>query len=571
MPFGLKNIVSGHLAIAILFCNMLASTGKSFAQDSIRDQAKNFTFHGSIHLNLIGYANHGIPSRADPFSAILAVNAVPKYKELELPFSIVVSDKDFGRENYSQPYDQIGISPKWRWITLHGGFRNVTFSNFTLAGHTFLGGGAELVPGIFRFGFIYGRFERKTTGSNIYTTDTLPHFARKGFAVKLGVGNEKNFFDLILLRIRDDSTTLDQPDTSTITTPEQNVVAGFNGHFSFTEKFTWDLEGALSLYTTNLGAQQIQDIAEDKTLNKINKFLSVNFSSEYYYAIRSALQYKEKLWSVKLEYRRIEPRYRSMGAYYFNNDVENITFSPVFALFNRKLSVGGSIGLQQDNLRETKKATSRRTIGNIFLSCNPNQKFGFAASYSNYSIDQKAGRIALNDTTKVKQATHNFSLTPRLFVMKEAKTHMVMLMYNLAANRDKNNFTSDFTRFTNHILQVNYIIGFTEKKWSVNTGLTYTYTSSFAMVIKGIGGAIGVTKTLISDRMMLSWNNALTRTNSDQNDAWVFNISLSSIYRVGKHHNFRLYIYFTGNYTGPDSINPSFNEFKGDLSYVFTF
>ena len=91
------------------------------------------------------------------------------------------------------------------------------------------------------------------------------------------------------------------------------------------------------------------------------------------------------------------------------------------------------------------------------------------------------------------------------------------------------------------------------------------------MVIKGIGGAIGVTKTLISDRMMLSWNNALTRTNSDQNDAWVFNTSLSSIYRIGKHHNFKLYIYFTGNYTGPDSINPSFSEFKGDLSYVFTF
>ncbi len=553
-------------------CIMFLVSNYVFSQDTATIyQPKTFTIHGNINLNLVGYYNHGIPSRADPFSAVLSASATPKIKNLELPFSLVVSGKDIGVSHYSQSFNQIGISPKWKWITLHGGFRNITFSNFTLAGHTFLGGGVELSPGLFRFGFIYGRFDRKTTGSNVNSTDTLPHFARRGFAVKLGVGNEKNYFDLLFLRIRDDSTSLNQPDTGMITMPEQNVVAGINGHFTFTKKFTWDMEGALSLYTTNLAAQQIEEIEEDKTLSSLNKFLSVNFSSEYYYAIRSALQYKEKMWSVKLEYKRIEPRYRSMGAYFFNNDVENITLSPSFALFKRKLTLSGSVGLQQDNLRDTKRATSARTIGNVNITCNPGPKFGFSASYSNYSINQKAGRMPLNDTTKVNQATHNFSFTPRFSLIKPEKSHMLMLVYNLAACSDRNDFTSDFTHFTSQITQLNYILGLTEKKWSINTGLTYTLTSNFMADISGIGGTAGVSKTFLKDKLMMSWNNSITRTKNGADKVMIFNSSLSSNYRAGNHHSLRLYIYFTGNYTASGSVNPSFNELKGDLSYVYTF
>jgi hypothetical protein len=559
----------GHITWLPGCCIILFISNSIFSQEaSTNGKPKTFTIHGNINLNLIGYGVSGIQARADPFSAILSANVTAKLYDIELPLSLVMANM---QKNYAQSFNQLGFSPKWKWITLHGGYRNVTFSNFTLAGHTFLGGGIELTPGLFRFGLIYGRFDRKTTGSNLNTTDTLPHFARKGFAIKLGVGNEKNFFDLLFLRIRDDSTSLQQTDTSAITTPEQNVVAGINSHFTFTKKLTWDVEAAVSLYTTNLGAQQIDDIEEDKTLSSLNKFLSVNFSSEYYYAMRSALQYKEKNWSVKLDYKRIEPRYRSMGAYFFNNDVENITLSPSFALFKRKLALNGAIGLQKDNLRNTKRATSVRTIGNVNISCNPNSKFGFSANYSNYSIGQRTGRIPLNDTTKVKQATHNFSFTPRLFLIKPGKSHMIMLVYNLAACSDKNEFTSDFTHFASHIAQFNYILGLTEKKLSINTGLTYSLTSNFLADITGIGGTLGVSKTLLKDKLSMSWNNALTHTGADNVKAWVLNSSISSNYRAGKHHSLRLYVYFTGNYTGSGSVYPSFNEFKGDLSYVYTF
>lgn len=568
-----KYIGLKFLAIFMATFFLLSSPDRVCSQDpAIDKEKKTFTIHGHISLNLIGYHINGIPERADPFTSILSGNATASFKKLEVPLSFVISNKKTGSSNSPQSFNQFGLSPRWKWITLHGGYRNITFSSYTLVGHTFLGAGIELNPGLFRFGMMYGRFNRKTSGSNLSWSDPLPYFARKGFAAKIGLGNESNFFDLVFLRIRDDSTTLQQADTGMIRTPAQNVVAGINSRFTFFKKLTWDTEGAFSLYTTNLGAQSISEIEEDKTLGKVNKFLVINFSSEYYYAVRSALRYKEKNWSLKLEYRRIEPRYRSMGAYFFNNDVSNLTFSPSFYLFKRKLSLTGSIGMQQDNLRNTKKATSKRTIGNLNISYNPKPVFGISANYSHYNINQKDGRLPLNDTLRVRQATHNFSLMPRLFFIKPTKSHMVMFVYNLTACRDKNEFTADYTHFTNHIVQLNYILGLLESRWSVTTGLTFTRANYFMLENKGTGGNAGVSKTLLKDnKLSVSWNNSLIRSVATNSSGWVYNTNLSSSYQVGKHNSLRLYIYFTGNYSDAGSINPSFNELKGEMSYAFKF
>ena len=209
-----KLFPKSHCMNAIRFLGLFVLflfPGILFSQDigNISKQ-KPFTFHGSIGLDLMAYAVDGIPARQLPFSWLLSANATASIYGIEFPFSFVFSDQ---QRSYAQPFNQFGISPRYKWITVHLGYRNVTFSNFTLAGHTFLGYGIELNPGIFRFGFIYGRFDRKTATSPVFETDSLPHYKRKGFAVKLGVGSEKNFFDLIFLRIRDDSSSIPKPDS----------------------------------------------------------------------------------------------------------------------------------------------------------------------------------------------------------------------------------------------------------------------------------------------------------------------------------------------------------------------
>jgi hypothetical protein len=549
----------------LIFCFILRAQSQDL--ETIKDQ-KPFTFHGNTGLNLMGYDATGIEARQKPFSFILTANATASVYGIEFPFSFSISDK---QKSYSQPFNQFGLSPHWRWITVHGGYRNLTFSNFTMAGHTFLGGGIELTPGIFRFGFLYGRFDRKTTENQVYQNDSLPGFARRGFAVKVGVGTQENFCDLILLRVRDDSTSLHQSDTSAIRTPEQNVVVGLNSHFTFFKKLIWEVEGAFSLYTTNMGAESLQSIEDNKTLRSLNKFLVINQSSEYYSAVRSSLQYKARLWSVKLEYKRIDPKYRSMGAYFFNNDLQNITLTPAVSLWKRRLSLSGSIGLQSDNLRRTKKATSIRTIGSVNVSFNPSSTFGIDANYSNYALSQRDGRMPLTDSTRVHQITQNISVTPRLLFANTRLSHMIMLNYNFSNFNDKNIYTSVYSKFTCQTAQLNYSLGLVESRFSFLFGVTYSLTSNYLTDITGVGGTIGVTKSFLKDKLALSWNNSLVHTDIQPNGTWVFNSNIISSYNINTHNALRFNFYYTGNFTQSNTTTPTFNEFKGDLSYVYTF
>jgi hypothetical protein len=553
----------------IILCLSLLSGGMITAQDiaDVKNQ-KPITIHGNAGLNLMGYAAGGIEARQEPFSWVLSANATVSLYGIDLPFSITLSDK---QKSYSQPFNQFGLSPHYKWITVYLGYRNVTWSPFTLGGHTFVGAGFEVNPSILRAGFIWGRFDRPTTYNTTDSVNPLPVFARKGFAAKLGVGTDKNFFDLILLRIRDDSTSAQQPDTGAIRTPEQNLVAGFNSKFTFLKKLTWETEAAVSLYTTNTGAQQLSEIEENQTLSTINKFLGINQSSEYSTAIRSSLNYKGKGYTLKLEYKRIDPYYRSFGSYFFNNDVQNLTFSPTFSLFKRKVTVGGSIGLQNDNLKKTKKATSQRRIGTVNISVNPVQKFGIDLGYSNYSIRQKAGTMPLSDSVKVNQANQSVTVAPRLMLMGSSISHSVLINYNYTFLRDKNPITTDLTRCDIQVAQLNYVAALIRTQWSFTAGLTWNSVDNFNGKTTGFGGTLGVSKPFLKGKLNLAWNNACMHSGSSGNTAWVINSNILGAYTVNRHHSLKLSLYYTGNFTGAGSASPTFNEFKGDMSYVFTF
>ena len=187
MPVILKMKIEISIQHKILFLLVFLLTVTQIPAQNLESigTEKPFTIHGSTSLNLIGYGVSGIPARADPFAFVLTANATVSVYGIAFPFSISLSNR---QQSYSQPFNQFGMSPYWKWITVHAGYRNITFSNFTLAGHTFLGAGIELTPSIFRFGFVYGRFDRKTTENPMTATDSLPNYRSTGFAVKVGVG-----------------------------------------------------------------------------------------------------------------------------------------------------------------------------------------------------------------------------------------------------------------------------------------------------------------------------------------------------------------------------------------------
>ncbi|NVO02896.1 MAG: hypothetical protein HXX09_09380 [Bacteroidetes bacterium] len=553
----------------LLLSLLLSKFSIGFAQDTTKQ--KDFSLNGMVGLNGIYYHSQGIDARRSPFSYVLSVNMEARYKELYVPFSVTYSEQD---RSYRQAFNQFGLSPRWRWITAHFGYRNVNYSSYTLAGHTVLGAGVDLNPGLLRVGFMYGKFNRDTPYDNYSLFVNPPTFSRKGYAARIGIGNKDNFFDFIVLNIKDDSTTLyyNPKDTSSSldhkTPPAQNVIGGFNSKFNFTKKLWFESEGAISVTTTNIIADTLDGVSDNEWLLKLNGIIPLNLSTEFYSALRAAIGYKEKLWSAKIQYRRIDPGYQSMGAYYFNNDLENITFEPMMKLFKKKIYFRGSIGYQHDNIKNTKRATSLRTIGSAFISFNPVKEFGLDLGYSNYASNQERGRLPLVDSIVLNQTTTNYTLTPRYTIFNTDKTHTFMLNFNHMQLNDKNNRTSEFNNLQLTNVLVNYTIGLIPLKTALSLGLNYTYLTLYNQNNNSIGIVVGANKWLLKNRCAVNASASINRADYNNSKSWISNFFGSASYILTKNHSFNINLYYIGNnITSPAKKN--INEIKIDIGYAY--
>ena len=136
--------------------------------------------------------------------------------------------------------------------------------------------------------------------------DSIAEFSRKGYSLKLGVGRDDNFFDLIFMHIADDTTTLSGFDFTNAQTPEANSVVGAHTRVTIAKKVVFEAEGALSAFTDNVFTSPIDEKdLKNPSHAKILEFLHVNQSSYYASAISSEIQYNEKNFSIGLQYRRI--------------------------------------------------------------------------------------------------------------------------------------------------------------------------------------------------------------------------------------------------------------------------
>ena len=183
----------------------LLLSSMAFGQDleSI-GQEKPFQLHSGLNLRLQAYQS----DRPDPiqpgFAWYLSGSPVVEVYGLKMPFSFLLSNQ---QRSIQQPFNQFGLSPSYRWATLHLGFFNPQYSPFTLAGRRMLGVGTELNPGKFRFAASYGRFRKPIQFENNPTTATTfllpgaePSYRQEGYAFKIGIGSPKNFVDLIYLK-----------------------------------------------------------------------------------------------------------------------------------------------------------------------------------------------------------------------------------------------------------------------------------------------------------------------------------------------------------------------------------
>lgn len=562
-----KLIYKSRLLLAFVYLPVMIASAQDVAE--LKKQ-KPFSVSGTIGIGVGTYGVSGIPSRARSFSYLFSGSPVVSLYGISFPVGIVVSDQQRG---FTQPFNQYGASPRYKWLTVHGGWRSLTFSPFTLGGAVFLGGGVEMNPGKLRLGFVYGRLnkavEADTSKSTNYFTQ-IPAYKRTGYAAKIGYGTEDNHVDFIYLRAKDDSNSIRRPDASYNITPAENAVFGVSLKYKLFKHIIIESDVAGSLYTRDQGSDTFSnELLKDAKL--LTKLIKINASSQALTAGQAALGYEAKTFNVRLQYKRVDPNFQSMGAYYFETDVENYTVAPSFFLLQRRLVVSGSLGWQHDNILKDKSFRSKKTIGNVNIGYNI-QPFGVNVQYSNYGISQDRGLNPIIDTLRVARTNHNINTMTRFTFSNERLSQNIILVATYQALVDLNKSTAGFSETNSKTANISYQAGLL--KSGINLNAIYSYTVADAAMFHTVihGPSVGIDKQLWQSRVNLNtnWSYQLQTNNNVKAGHFISGTFTGSV-RVSKRNALNATLSYLQSVSEDVTQSPSFKEFRTNFTYAYTF
>lgn len=501
----MKTIILTITFISIL-SPIFANDSTKTKVDSVKIVVPKMTVSGNLSISTGYYKMNGLDAPRGQFNP-WGISGKLNFKTSNgwlVPVTMIYSSQN---NRFRQPYNQVGASPLYKnWLVLHGGYRNVYFSPFTLAGHTFLGTGIELNPKKFRFGFIYGKFNRAIE-NNFAEPDRIPFFKRTGFASRIGVGTKTNYVDLIVLKVADDVNSISLSPDYQYVKPAENLAFGISSRLKIKKKFTFELDGSASAYTRDIRTEAIGDFINVKFYDAIKKVFIPRVSTQLSTAFQSAFGYKSKVFNAKIQYKRIEPEFKTMGAYYFQNDIESYTFNPNVSLFKSKLKLNTSIGLQHDNLLNQKKVQTNRLIGSAAIVYAPNESFSTDFLYSNYGITQKAGYLPLIDTLKIAQNNKTLSLNSMYMRIGESTMQTFMLSAIYQELQDLNSRTAIFNENQNWNYNASY--SYQNLLSNLDLSLNYSYTLTKALDVESIfhGPTASLSKRFLKENNLVLTSN----------------------------------------------------------------
>ena len=536
-------------------------------------KAKLINVSGGVSANSVFYSGN---AARDPFSYFLNGNVNFNVAGLyNIPFSFSYTNQKFG---YGKPVlmNRLSIHPSYKWATAHIGDVSMTFSPYTLAGHQFTGFGVDLTPqGKFKISAMYGRLLKSSEYNNAYP-DILPVYKRFGYGFKTNYALEKINLGLTFFKAKDVISSISNPVPFELgISPKENAAISLETSFKLFDKLMVSTEIANSSITEDT---RTTDGTKAKGVAAL--FLSPNNTTASYNAFKGQLVYPAGKGTLGLGYERIDPNYRTLGGYYFNNDLENITVNATQTLYKDKVSVAVNLGLQKDNLEKQKESQMKRLVSALTIDYRANDKLNFNVNYSNFQsytnsrnqfdyINQVSNYDYL-DTLNFRQVNQNATLAVN-YLLKNEKTLKKSINVNFSmqdAINQQQGKTIEGGASTYYNSGLSYSIGYPMKDLNLVASLNNTYGKTDSGKNLIIGPTIGATKLFFDKKFTTS---AATSYNTSYNDGVkqndIFNFRVNGSYIYQQKHNFSAGIIalFSNSQTHKN------NDLTATLTYTYSF
>lgn len=518
-----------------------------------------FSVSGSLSANgVYSYASDN--EHQEPFLYFFQGNVNIGIYDWSIPLSYRFTNqgKNF---DYQIPlkFNRLSLHPKYKWIQAHIGDVSMTFSPYTFNGLQFTGGGLELTPEKipFRASFMGGRLQKAIEYDSEHP-QTVPTYERWGYGTKIEYKKENIEFGGILFMAKDKPNSLLQPipDEKNIY-PLENQVYSFFGKYKplhFVEVFG---EYALSA----LG------YADENPQN--------------YSAYNAGINFILSKGSIGVRYESVAPEYRTLGAYYFVNDMENITLNSSINLWQGRVTLSSSIGKQRDNLNGQKIKQSNQWVGSVNLSAKVTEAFSLTGSYSNFTMftnKQMNPFERINnpllyeqpqDSIKYRQVSQNTAINAS-YALSEHQQLSLTYTLNDVVNRENDIVRrGGISRF--HNVGINYSLFFPERKLSVTPSFNYTHNWVARKKSQILGPSVAVSKMLLEDKLNLSLGGNYSRSISTNAQANTANVQLGANYSPWKQHQFTFSAVQSFRDNHSQNSRQSAQQSNISIGYVYNF
>ncbi len=546
----------------IVFSQNLEKIGKS----SI------FKLTGGVGVNSVFYSGD---SNREPFTYFLSGNINLNISDVyNIPLSFSYSNSKF-QTNNPFSFNRLSLHPSYKWVTAHIGDVNMSFSPYTLSGHQFTGLGLDLSPkGNFKVSLMYGRLLKERE----YSTENLngeANYKRMGYGFKASYKFDKFSIGGIFFKASDDLSSLKEriPVEKNIQ-PKDNTVISVDGEANVIKGLKVKGEIAFSALTEDIRAGGKSD-------GFMSFLVNSNVTTRYYKAFNFNFVYQIGKGNIGVGYEYIDPNYQTLGGYFFNNDLENITVNASQRIFKDKLAITVNAGLQKDDLDGSKATQLKRLVSSINLAFDASKKMNMTLAYSNFQsytniknqFDFINGVSQIEqelDKANVSQISQNANLNVN-YILKDTESSRqninVGLTFQDAVN-EVDGKASNLDKSTLYNGNVVYTIGYPESNLNISGALNGSYNKVADNNSVIIGPTVSVNKSFLEKKLKvnssLGYNQSI---NNGEKQGDITNFRISGRYIYKKRHNFNLNTLAQLR----SSLNNSKKDFTVTFGYTYNF
>jgi hypothetical protein len=400
-----------------------------------------------------------------------------------------------------------------------------------------------------------------------------PAFERKGYGVKVGIVKNADHFFAILFRAKDDMNSLRYVPEELQVLPQENIVLGFTAKKSLFDGLVLTVDWGTSAITRDLRAPSREEAPA--FFGETMGLYTFKTTSSLHHAVKSSVNYSGQTYQVGLNYERIDPEYRTLGAYYFNNDLENITVSSSFRVAN--ISFTTNAGVQRNDLDGTKASKLNRVVGSVNSSFAPSERLQANISFSNFRSytrlrpkfeDLSGIPRQLTDTLNSRFVQISQTANAGLNYKVGQGRNSINSIFTLSVSEDEQDTVSMVSKLYYTTTTYNFVASAIEVNGSAGVNVSWTDESSGHRV--AIGPVVQGSKDFLNRKLKV--NASISYNTILQGGAirgGVVSTRVTTSYRIQKKHNFNFSL-INVNRKDPSSPN-HISEFTANLNYGYTF